>query len=589
MKKITLFCCLFFLQFTMLESQELYVFPPLPPDGYTEAGFIVETFLNSAVVDQFTLQNVSRTCYDEGFGIFAIYPSSSGGDGIFNLEEGIVLSTGHISDIPGPSTELISTSNSTSGDNDLTDWSGVSTNDACVFEFDVTTFGNSFTFNYVFGSEEYDEYVCSNYNDVFALLISGPNPAGGMYENDNIALIPDTDLPIAINTVNDGNSDVSGPTASDTCYLNYSNYYAGISPMLGFEGLTVTLQASVDVIPFETYHFKIGIADGTDNIYDSAVFLGGGSFEPKPAIVVNQSGGYAEFLTNEEGNYIPLFQNEDGTSNPVMIEGCQNKSIEFNLGEVAEICTLHVEISGTAENGVDYTDLGGNPFPSEIVFIPGESGKTIELMGVSDGLYEGIEYIALRLVGIDGHITDNEDFIIRLDTIFLGDHTTDLITVFPLPGQTITEGAEVSVAALGANYLNWFPPEDFTQVDTSFTTLTYNPENTYGCVVINQGCADTLFLELTPTPIDSTVNDTTTGWLDQSLPNISLFPNPVQNFLNIAGAESQVINTTIFNQNGTRVLETKQQKINFSSFQTGLYFIAIEIGGQVYYERIIKN
>jgi len=52
--------------------------------------------------------------------------------------------------------------------------------------------------------EEYPEYVCSEFNDIFAFLLSGPKPDGGSYNKQNVAIIPDTNLPVAINTVNSG-------------------------------------------------------------------------------------------------------------------------------------------------------------------------------------------------------------------------------------------------------------------------------------------------------------------------------------------------------------------------------------------------
>ncbi|MEM6380042.1 MAG: choice-of-anchor L domain-containing protein [Bacteroidota bacterium] len=120
--------------------------------------------------------------------------------------QGLLMTTGDATLAEGPNT-----SNST-GQNlgfqgylPLQQLSGANTFDACVIEFDVTPFCDSIGIRYVFASEEYNEFVASNFNDVFAFYISGPGftaPAPG----NNIALVPQSTTPVAINNVNNGNS-----------------------------------------------------------------------------------------------------------------------------------------------------------------------------------------------------------------------------------------------------------------------------------------------------------------------------------------------------------------------------------------------
>ncbi len=68
--------------------------------------------------------------------------------------------------------------------------------DVCSIEFDFVPMDNSIQFNYQFGSDEYPEYVDSPYNDIFAFIVS--DEAG----SKNIAMIPQTNVPVSINTVN---------------------------------------------------------------------------------------------------------------------------------------------------------------------------------------------------------------------------------------------------------------------------------------------------------------------------------------------------------------------------------------------------
>jgi hypothetical protein len=136
------------------------------------------------------------------------------------------------------------------------------TYDASILEFDLNPVGNVLEFKYVFASEEYPEYVGSSFNDVFGFFISGPNPAGGNYFDQNIAIIPGTSLPVAINNVNSG--------------LN-SAYFVDNQALHGqtiiFDGFTTVLTAQISVIPTSTYHLKMAIADVEDGIFDSGIFL----------------------------------------------------------------------------------------------------------------------------------------------------------------------------------------------------------------------------------------------------------------------------------------------------------------------------
>jgi len=162
------------------------------------------------------------------------------------------------------------------------------TYDAAVLEFDFIPQYDTVVFNYVFASEEYPEYVCSIFNDVFGFLISGPKPGGGNYNRQNIALIPYTALPVAINTVNPGvpGGEANGGTcAGGTGSLFFSNYYMDNSSgtTVQFDGFTVNLQAIAAFIPNETYHIKLVVADAGDGIYDSAVFLEANSFKSLPS------------------------------------------------------------------------------------------------------------------------------------------------------------------------------------------------------------------------------------------------------------------------------------------------------------------
>ncbi len=192
------------------------------------------------------------------------------------FSSGVFLTSGAGFVIPGPNSECnAGYNNGMGGDPILTTMAGTSTYDAAVLQFDFAAQTDTFSINYVFGSEEYNEYVNSTYNDVFAILIFGPKPAGGFYTNVNIATIPDNpEMDILINNVNNGWAfcgDV--PTGPCTNCEYYKDNTSGV--YLEYDGLTTPLTASIPVIPNEFYHLKIAIADAGDHVFDSGLFLEG--------------------------------------------------------------------------------------------------------------------------------------------------------------------------------------------------------------------------------------------------------------------------------------------------------------------------
>lgn len=182
----------------------------------------------------------------------------TGGSGIIGFEDGIILSSGRADDVVGPN-ESSSTSVQlgTPGDSDLSALAGSNyqTYDATILEFAFTVPAGSeqVSFNYVFGSEEYNEYVGSQFNDVFAFYINGVNCAT---VNGN---------PVSINTINNGSN-------SDS-YIDNTNS----SNDTEMDGYTTVLTCESSVDPSGENTIRLAIADTSDRILDSWVLLEGNS------------------------------------------------------------------------------------------------------------------------------------------------------------------------------------------------------------------------------------------------------------------------------------------------------------------------
>lgn len=212
---------------------------------------------------------------------------------IIGVKSGLILSTGNADSILGPNKSSRFTSTTIlpeskllvkdlrRGDKDLNRLSGGRTTDITVIEFDFVPVKNVLEFNYVFGSEEYPEFVGSYFNDVFGFFLSGP----GIKRTMNLAVLPDGKTPISVNNVNHKkNKDYyrrnSRANGLKQVFLSGDKKaeLEELKKYIQFDGLTKVLTVRYDVLPYRKYHIKIAIGDVGDRIYDSGVFLEAGSF-----------------------------------------------------------------------------------------------------------------------------------------------------------------------------------------------------------------------------------------------------------------------------------------------------------------------
>src|SRR5277367_6254 len=200
---------------------------------------------------------------------------------VLGFTSGIVLSSGSARNVAGLNCKNgLSVDNGEPGDADLNTivGEGNTTNDAAVLEFDFVPTSSTISFQYVFASEEYPDFI-GEFNDVFGFFLTAP---GG--SPVNLALIPGTDLPVSINNVNDGNPDDDPPIrpTNSQFYVNNQVYFAPPPtplPPVDAEpnGLTTVLTAQATVTPGLTYHIKLAVADANDFALDSNVFVQAGS------------------------------------------------------------------------------------------------------------------------------------------------------------------------------------------------------------------------------------------------------------------------------------------------------------------------
>ena len=198
----------------------------------------------------------------------------------FPFAKGIVLSTGYArksgnSLISGELSDQLSVQ----GDADLAAALGISNNllkDASYIEFDFVPTATEVKFRYLFASEEYFSDFPCNFTDGFALLLK-PNTPGSTYTN--LAVLPGTAGAVSVKNIRPGIEFDGSPLSCGALNASYFGGYNTSSIETNFSGRTIPMTAQATVVPGQSYHFKMVLADFQDYQYDSGVFLEAGSFD----------------------------------------------------------------------------------------------------------------------------------------------------------------------------------------------------------------------------------------------------------------------------------------------------------------------
>ncbi len=388
------------------------------------------------------------------------YQGAAASIGYFNgtncnigLNEGIILTTGTIYNTGaggerygphGPNDRTnAGVDNNQPGYGLLTSIVGTTTYNATVLSFDFVPFADIVEFRYVFGSEEYPEYVGSQFNDVFGFFITGP----GIGNNVNIARIPGTNQPVTINNVNAGSNSAyfvnngtgnTGPQNSSAFYVQY-------------DGFTTVLTARANVICGETYRIVLAIADVGDGIFDSGIFLEANSFSSPVDVDISYQ------LSS-------LAYDNDYT----MAEGCTSATVTLTRPQALANTALNIPItvSGTATMGVDYSNI-----PSSVNFAPGQTEVSFTIEAFADALVEGVETIFIDF-GIPDPCGQNDYIRVMLaidDVVPVDVNVPDAIVV--CPGQEVTLTANAVGGGDGYNFL-WNTGETTQSITVSPTVTT---------------------------------------------------------------------------------------------------------------------
>jgi gliding motility-associated-like protein len=257
---------------------------PAPPitvsiTQYTVPQLVEDILIGSECVEISNITWSTGTNYNSTNGIGYFEKSGSN----FPFHDGIVLSTGSAMAAPGPKGTATQSNGASNWPGDASLSALLAANgtsgtlyNATVLEFDFVALTDSMSFDFIFASEEYGTFQCS-FADVFGFFLTD------MTTNitTNLAVVPNTNIPISVTTIRDNAYNGSCSSQNPQYFGQYfdGTSAASQSAAINFRGQTVPLTASSTVIPGNTYHIKLAIADFSDSSWDSAVFLLGGSFD----------------------------------------------------------------------------------------------------------------------------------------------------------------------------------------------------------------------------------------------------------------------------------------------------------------------
>lgn len=448
----------------LLKGQGAMVVEPAPDNDVEK--LILEKFVKQE--DCIRISNIKTIGETTSIGSFSNGSSSIG------IEEGIVFTTGQLSDVPGPNFSQ-GTSGQLTGLSDAPYLRNIVRNgqifDAVGVEFDFESTFSFVSFTYVFASEEYCEYVGSEFNDAFGFFVSGSSINGTGYNNSvNIAKIPERNDVVSINNVNHNkNSNFFVDNLTERDALDCGIFAAPYSlQFIEFDGFTTRLQAFIQVVPCETYRLRLVVGDVSDDVLDSGVFLEGNSFSSTGLARVD-----AEVI---------------GAEDNVVYEDCLEGRFVISRNKFSnpdEPLPIKYQISGGASNGVDYRALSGEtviPARQRQVFLP--------LDVIPDSLEESTESVKIVIETITCDCVKKDTAVLLIE-----DSKEDIDLFFSDPlvcaGQEFTLGPTILNPVKPLSY-KWSNQEVTPEItDQIFQPTAYSITVSDAC-----GATDSAYVEV---------------------------------------------------------------------------------------------
>ena len=277
--------------------------------------------------------------------------------------------------------------------------------DLAMYEIEFVPKRDTIEFKYVFASEEYPEFGCNCFNDVFGFFLQGP----GYTDWTNLAIVPGTlDEPVSVRSIHplddiDNRTDPcnNGAPRPDCAATNEHLYVDNKgSTTLTYDGLTTVLTAKTKVEPCQTYKIKLAIADVGDALFDSAIFFDANSFG------------------TDELEVKMALESIDGT----LIEGCAGGQITFSFDKPVPR-NYRINFTGSVVRDNPNIDGDYTLEPLQDFIAKGETSLTLNIRPLIDPVDEGLDSLGF-MVDINDCETETYWFYFReneLEKVDLGE------------------------------------------------------------------------------------------------------------------------------------------------------------------------
>ncbi len=316
--------------------------------------------------------------------------------------------------------------------------------DPVILEFDFVPQGHYISLQYVFASEEYPKNACKTPNDVMGIFLSKKGVAG--YQN--IALLPGTNIPVGVNTINMA---PNGMQVGNICEITpdstlYVDNLGNNGQNVIYDGFTKVLTAIAQVNPCDTYHLKIGVADGARHdddtlsivnlklsMYDSGIFIKARSIKSKDSVWVDALGGV------------------NGVAyTPYAVRGCLSAKYRVRRMEPTAVpLTVYYTLTGNAVSGADYQPLSGTAtIPANEWYVD------IPVTALTNST--GTRNLKLMLLNPYNTVCNPQPIHLDSATLYIYDHLkADILT----PDTLICQGCGFTIQVDGDAGLNytWTP------------------------------------------------------------------------------------------------------------------------------------
>ncbi|MBL4712052.1 MAG: choice-of-anchor L domain-containing protein [Gammaproteobacteria bacterium] len=468
----------------------------------------METVLSGSgvTISNLTITPIAGCNVNQGVGLFTNGTSAVGPGPVLGEPTGVIVANNAFTN----AANALNTSNNVAGVSNLlcsgtasdADMvaieAGTVAGEYAAIEFDVVPQSTTLAIPFQFGSDEFPEYVCSNFGDLVGIFVSGPGivgPFSGGLNAENFAKTIGGDLS-SINWVNtgvvgqNGNIGSCGSLANAAFYTDNSNgnltggnaTVATTNANLELDGFTNTLFQPITVVAGQTYHVKIAVADSADRFFDSTAFIhplfstdafsgfdygdapnsygtltssGGPNHGIDNAIFIGTGAPDNEITgtpsVNADGDDLNNADDEDGISSfPILATNATSYSVNVNV----------TNNSGSSARLVGWIDFNNNgTFESgegtQTNVANGSSGATVSLNWSSlSGLVSGDTYARIRFssdLGLSIFTTGSsmsdgevEDYPISIQSVTFDKYvSTNATCTDTLDTLTVTPGTNV--------------------------------------------------------------------------------------------------------------------------------------------------